>query len=543
MNTTGRGKHLLVGVILGMLIQVQAQEQTLNRIRITSSAPEALANQLDAEGYGVLKFDGNGVDLAVGLREWEVLLSQGYSPVFVEKGRPFNEIQQQRAAQGTVPTGYSDLDAIIAQMQAVEDNFPAIVELVNLTQKYGTPQTFEGRDLYALKISDNVGDDEDEPSLLIVSAHHCREIVTPVLALYAIEQLTSMYGVDPAITDAVNDYEIWVSPVWNPDGYNHVFTGDNFWRKNRRVFADGIGVDLNRNYDFAWDSACGGSSFTGSETFRGPSAASEPETQTMMAFSEDRHFTKVIDYHSSGREALYAYDSFCNLHPFSNYLQQNAVALSTASGYFGDHRIPSANGEHYEWQLKAFSSFAFLIETHTSFQPSFASAEAEAQTVWPGLLWTLDQSIPLSGHVRSLTTGEPLSATLDPGPGSSTNGEVYRTRPLNGRYHLFVPPGQYDVTFSAEGYEPQTHTVNITGDDLMLDVDLAPEGVCRGDLTGNEMIAVPDLVQVVSALGQSSGPEDINGDGTVDQADILLMASAWGGCIPESLQLRSVTKP
>src|SRR5262249_39437001 len=144
--------------------------------------------------------------------------------------------------------------------------------------------------------------------MLIVACHHAREINTPVVALDAIDRLLNGYGVDPEVTTLVNRYEIWVAPVWNPDGYNYVFTTDNLWRKNRRNNGGGaFGVDQNRNYPFGWTAACSGSTSPSSDTYKGPSASSEPETQTMTALSNDRNFDKVIDFHSYGRDLLYAY--------------------------------------------------------------------------------------------------------------------------------------------------------------------------------------------------------------------------------------------
>src|SRR4029450_5810092 len=149
-----------------------------------------------------------------------------------------------------------------------------------------TPATVEGRHLYALKISDNVAQDEDEPAMLIVSTHHAREISPPVIALMAADRLTSQYGSDAQITSAVNGHEIWIAPVWNPDGYNYVFTTDNMWRKNRRVLSGGVGVDINRNYPQGWSGPCPGSTSVTNETYKGPSAASEAERQTMMTWSQ-----------------------------------------------------------------------------------------------------------------------------------------------------------------------------------------------------------------------------------------------------------------
>ena len=226
--------------------------------------------------------------------------------------------------------------------------------------------------MFALKISDNVSVDEDEPAMLVAATHHAREISTPVIAFEAADRLTAGYDVDPRITDAVNGHEIWIAPVWNPDGYNYVFTTNNLWRKNRRVFSSGVGVDQNRNYAQAWSTSCAGSTSVRSETYKGPSAASEAETRTMMTWSETERFAKVIDYHSYGREVLYAYR--CLSHPFTAWMQQEAAALSVASGYGGHTRVPSAEGEHQQWQFARLGAYAFLIETHTEFQPSYASA-------------------------------------------------------------------------------------------------------------------------------------------------------------------------
>ena len=66
--------------------------------------------------------------------------------------------------------------------------------------------------------------------------------------------------------------------------------------------------------------------------------ASEIETQALIALSEAERFTKVLDYHSSGREVLYGYDQACGNHVFASWMLAEAQALSTASGYGGQTR-------------------------------------------------------------------------------------------------------------------------------------------------------------------------------------------------------------
>ncbi len=435
---------------------------TSYQICIQAPNVEMIALELESNGFDVLwsTVTSNSMELIVTPRELTQLEGQGYNPVTLEKGRPFREIQAERVSGPLPPPpGYPDLSQIYAEMTAAETAYPSICKMVDLTTTYGISPTFEDRNLYAIKISDNVSEDEDEPTFLMVSCHHARETVTPVIALYAIEQLTTEYGSDPQITTLIDEYEIWISPVWNPDGYVHVFNVDNMWRKNKRP---PDGVDLNRNYPFGWNGGCSGSTDPYSETYKGPSSASEPETQTMIAFSNDRHFTKVLDYHSYGREALWGYDSYCHSHPFDSFLQSEAVQLSTASGYGGSVRGPSAEGENYEWQLWTNGSYANLIETHTQFQPSYASAQTEAALVWPGALWMLERPIPLSGHVIDSYSGQPLVATITLSGITFPNGEEFKSERSFGRYHMFLPPGDYTVEFSAPGYVNQSHQITVT---------------------------------------------------------------------------------
>ena len=457
----------------------QPPSERLRHVRVERDDARALSEQLEFAGFDVLEgsVQPGSLELIVTDASFLELRRMGLSPIFIAVGRPFRDIQAERAGvddpADLPPNGYPDLNGVRTQMQAAAASFPAICQYVNLTTKYSLPRTAGNRQITAIKISDNVAQDEDEPAFLMIAAVHCREVVTPVIALDVIDRLTSMYGVDPAITSMVDNNEIWIIPVGNVDGYNHVFTANSFWRKNRRQFPQGIGVDVNRNFPFGWSSGCAGSTNVGSETYKGPSPASEVETQTIMALSEDQRFTKVLDYHSSGRETLWEYA--CNTHPLASFLMFQAVALSNASGYGGRNRPPSANGEHYEWQLAQYSSHAFLTETATQFQPPFTAAQDEANLVWPGTVYFLQQPIPVSGHVTDVCTGDPVEASITYPDLPFTNGETNTSEPKFGRYHAFLPPGVHTLDFAAPGYATQSIDVTVVeGGATTLEVQLVP---------------------------------------------------------------------
>ncbi len=460
---------------------------TSYRLRLHTKDAPRVAAQFIKEGYDVL--DGtvteNSFELICQPPVYQRLQALQYNMDVLARGQPFSEIQRELNQGSTlpVPPGYPTLAEILNQLNTTAAANPSICKVYNLTTTYGTNVTYEGRHMWALKISDNVAVDEDEPNFLNVGNYHAREIVTPVLILYAINQMVSGYGTNPTITGIVDNYELWYAPTWNPDGYNYVYNVDNMWRKNRHPYPPGVGVDLNRNYNIGWNVA--GSTDPTSEEYRGPFVASESETQTMVAFNNNRHFAKVLDYHSSGRETLYGYLTLT--HPFISWLQSEAVQLSTQSGYGGSVRPPSSEGENYEWQLACNGSYSNLIETATDFQPSYASAQAEAVMVWPGQLWMLQRPISVSGHVTNAVTGAPVVASIVLQGVNFQNGEYYRSEHRFGRYHLFLPPATYTLNISAPGYFSQTQQVTVTQSSAeIIEIHLAPLNAppSKPDITG-----------------------------------------------------------
>lgn len=455
--------------------QNDGAEEPLRRVRLIADHAPALAEALENTGYDVLygTIEAGSMELIVSREELARLEADGYILEMLALGRPLSEIQSERTRLDpeSLPDGYQNVEEIIDQMRTVAAACPSICQFVDVTETFDLTPTHEGRHIYAVKISDNVQQEEDEPAFMMVGCHHAREVVTPVLALVAIEKLTTQYGSDPTITQLVDDNEIWIAPLWNPDGYHHVYYVDNWWRKNRRPVSGGIGIDLNRNYPQGWYNGCSGSTDPGSSTYKGPEPASEAETQTMLAWSIEQQFAKLIDYHSSGREVLHGYD--CWSHPFDNFMRDEAIALSYAAGYGGSHRGPSADGEHYQWQW-ARGTHAFLIETHTSFQPSYESALQEAEIVWPGTVWMLQRPISLWGHVTAAATGAPLEAQVILEGITFSHEEEYWSGGPFGRYHASLPAGTYTVRYEAEGYDPLTvSNVQITsGGSVHLDVTL-----------------------------------------------------------------------
>jgi carboxypeptidase T len=211
---------------------------------------------------------------------------------------------------------YHSFAEMVTDIHNVEAAHPRIVHVFSIGKSY------QGRDLWAAKISDNVATDEAEPEILFDALHHAREHLTVEQALYLLHLLADNYGTDTLITNLVNAREIWIIFAVNPDGfvYDLTCTGSSHppycaWRKNRQPNAgtSAIGTDPNRNYGYRW-ACCGGSSGNpASITYRGASRFSAPETHAIRDFVLSRVVGGIqqirahITFHTNGELILWPY--------------------------------------------------------------------------------------------------------------------------------------------------------------------------------------------------------------------------------------------
>ncbi|MFF6996975.1 M14 family zinc carboxypeptidase [Streptomyces sp. NPDC008313] len=185
-----------------------------------------------------------------------------------------------------------------------------------LTKVESIGKTLNGQDILALKLTRNARKTRDgaRPSVLYMSNQHAREWITPEMTRRLMHHYLDNYATDKRIRKIVDSTELWFVLSANPDGYDYTFESpDNRqWRKNLRdVNGDGAvttgdGVDLNRNFAYKWGYDDEGSSPNPtSETYRGASPGSEPETRALDALEKRVGFTYGINYHSAAELLLY----------------------------------------------------------------------------------------------------------------------------------------------------------------------------------------------------------------------------------------------
>ena len=211
--------------------------------------------------------------------------------------------------------GFLTYNQVMSEIDSMAVLYP---NLITVRSPISTFTTFEGRNLYWVKISDNPNVNENEPEILYDAVHHAREPMSVHQLIFYMWYLLENYTSNPEIQTIINNTELYFVPFVNPDGFIYNETthpnGGGMWRKNRRDHFNGdYGVDNNRNYNYI-DGANGGvwgtngiSFNTNSDVYCGLNAFSEPENQAMKWFIEQHEFKIVLNNHSYSDLLLYPF--------------------------------------------------------------------------------------------------------------------------------------------------------------------------------------------------------------------------------------------
>jgi len=192
------------------------------------------------------------------------------------------------------------------------EDVEAYLKQVNETNPYATlaslGKSVEGRDLWQLKISVGPG----KPAVWLDFNIHAREWITCATGLYGVDLFSNNYGTNADVTSLLDKYDLYIMVINNPDGYVFTFSTDRMWRKNRNKY-DGdacYGIDINRNFDDHFGGE-GTSNIACSETYHGPSPASEPETQAtqngILSLIDSVKLNILFSIHSYSQLWMYPY--------------------------------------------------------------------------------------------------------------------------------------------------------------------------------------------------------------------------------------------
>jgi len=374
-----------------------------------------------------------------------------------------------------IPKEYLNLNEVKHELETLAKTYPKYAKFVDLNQMFKTPKTAEGRSIWAIQIHNPKGKrTSPAPSVLLDSIHHARELITPMVTVDAAKYLLNNYGKNAQVTRWVDNYQIWIIPVLNPDGYVHVFTKNMFWRKNRRNNFDGsIGVDINRNYPYLWGT-CGKNSTVGSsEVYKGPAAASEPEVKTILALGKHLQPYIYLTYHSYGNEVIYPY--VCRTAAESSLFQSVINDIAKETSY--RRRIASSSGESFEHFYALYGSHSYLIEVGKVFHPpadQIVPLVTQARKTWQVML---ERGLQASLHAKVIDaiTKKPLRASVSLDEVKFLAGEVRFSNPKDGLLSWLLATGNYTLRVSAPGYRALKQSITISPQNqLVLTIQLYP---------------------------------------------------------------------
>jgi hypothetical protein len=289
----------------------------------------------------------------------------------------------------TVPTnfnlgsmgGFYTYQEFLDEIDAMAAQYPT---LITSKSPISTFQSIEGRPIYWMRLSDNAATDEAEPEVLYTAIHHAREANSLSEVIFYMWYLLENYNSSAEIQYLINNTEMYFVPLINPDGYIYNETispsGGGMWRKNRRNNGGSYGVDLNRNYSYQWNTT-GVSPNPSNDTYPGTAPFSEPETQAIKWFCENRNFVYAFNAHTYASDILFPIGAtsseFAEDHDYFQLFTEEMVKFNNYSNYKSSELYPaSGDSDDYMYKMdtiikpKIFAMTPEVSDTPGGFWPA-----------------------------------------------------------------------------------------------------------------------------------------------------------------------------
>jgi hypothetical protein len=362
--------------------------------------------------------------------------------------------EQMTASWNRYPT-YSTYLAMMDTFQTRYPNLCAIDTLLDDTPSH--------HKILCAHISNNLNDSEGKPSVFYTSTIHGDEVVGYYMMLRLIDYLLSNYNTNSYATTLVNNIDIWICPLHNPDG--------TYYTSNNQINSSPISIRTNRH----------GEDLNRSFPLAGQQPAKtdyEPEVEAMIQFMEAHNFTLAANFHGGAEVFNYPWDTWTTWQhshadaSWWNYMgrqfadtchQVNANYMTLENNGVtegGDwYVITGSMQDYHNW---------YLGTRHVTIEVSDDKVLStnKLPNYWNYIRRSLLNFIAEADHgihgtVTDSITGEPLEALVYIANHDLDHSYVETTLPY-GDYHRPIIAGQYSVTYSAEGYLPKTVVTNVT---------------------------------------------------------------------------------
>ncbi|XP_017694725.1 PREDICTED: carboxypeptidase A1-like [Lepidothrix coronata] len=287
---------------------------------------------------------------------------------------------------------YHTLDEIYSWMDTLVEDHPGLVSKIQIGQSY------EGRDLLVLKFSTG---GSARPAIWVDTGIHSREWISQATGVWTANKIAEEYGRDPSVTALLDNMDVFLEIIANPDGFVFTHSSDRLWRKTRspNTGSHCLGVDPNRN----WDAGFGGAGSSGdpcSDIYHGPFPHSEREVKAIVDFIRGHGNVKsVISIHSYSQMLLFPY-GYTSV-PSPDYQEMNELAKKAVSDLaavygtkytFGSiaDTIYTAAGTTVDWAYDQGVKYSFTLELRDTGRHGFLLPSSQilptATETWPALL-------------------------------------------------------------------------------------------------------------------------------------------------------------
>ena len=362
---------------------------------------------------------------------------------------------------------YPTYNQYVDMMYAFADSFPNICKVHSL----GTLNS--GREILIVNISDNVGQKENEPSFLYTSSMHGDELTGYVLMLRFIDDILNNYNTNSRISYLVNEIDIWINPLANPDGA-YAGGNSNVWGATR---SNANFIDLNRNFPDPQD---------------GPHPDGNPwqeETLIFMGLSDTINFNLSSNLHTGAVVANYPWDTWSQLTADDSWWQHvcneyaDTCQFYGTGNYFTNYNDGIING--YDWYevdggRQDYMNYykhcrEFTLELSNDKTPNPQELPSFWNATHPSFYNYMEQSLyGLRGIITDSVTGLPIKARVEIANHDVDSSHVYSSLPI-GNYHRYIYQGNYSFTFSKSGYHSKTINASILNNNTTyLNVQLVP---------------------------------------------------------------------
>jgi len=404
---------------------------------------------------------------------------------------------------------YPTYEAYVAMMYQFEIDYPGLCAVENIGYSE------EGREILFAKISANVNVKEDEPEVMYSSTMHGDETTGYILMLRLIDSLLVSYGSDPQLTYMLDNMEVWINPLANPDG---TYAGGNH-TVNGAIRYNSNGADLNRNFPDPED----GPHPDGREW--------QAETIAMMNFFNQHTFVISANFHGGIEVVNYPWDTWPRRHADDSWFIEisreyaDSAQANSPPGYMDDLNNGITNG--WDWYEVAGGRQDYLNywkgcrETTIELSQTKLLPPSQLPDLWnynkAALITYLEQAYyGVRGLVMDALSGSPAPAIISVMNHDIDSSEVY-SDPDIGDYHRMIDNGTYDLIFRAPGYITQiiNDIVVIDKQINIVDVQLDPVPLTIGLPNGAPEYLTPGA-QTAFAVQIMDGAETyVPGTGTL----------------------------